>query len=178
MESSEKEKKKSRILIIILLLIALIALGFGIWAMWFRAPAVLDPDYAAKEPDSNAEQIEGDDGGEKLDAPEGGGAVTLIYSKDVQISLSDSKASFLVGNPSESTEYLVAEIVIQGQVIAQSGAIKPGYRVTELPLSEGAKDILQVGGYDGKIVLYMYNSETDERAILNSEIIVTVTVNE
>lgn len=144
------KKHKTKIIITVLLLIATAALCFGIWAMWFRAPEVLDPDYAAKEPDKNAEQIEGTGG----------------------------KATFLVGNPAESTVYLVAEIVIQDRVIAQSGAIKPGYRLTELELAENAKDILQVGGYDGKIVLYMYNSENDERAILNSEIIVTVTVNE
>ncbi len=170
-------KHKTKIIIAALLLIAIIALCFGIWAMWFKAPPVLDPDYAAKDPEQNAEQIEGT-GGEKLDAPEGGGAMSLIYSKEVDVDLSDGKATFLIGNPAESTVYLVAEIVIQDHVIAQSGAIKPGFRVTELDLADGAKDILQVGGYDGKIVLYMYNSETDERAILNSEIIVTVTVNE
>lgn len=175
MESTNKDK--SKILIVVLLLIAVLALAFGIWAMWFREPEVLSPDYAAKETELNAEQIEGDDS-EKLDAPDGGGAVTLIYGKEVEISLSENKASFLIGNPSESTEYLVAEIVIQDHVIAQSGAIKPGYRVTELELLSDAKDLLTVGGYDGKIVLYMYNGETDERSIVNSEIIVTVTVNE
>lgn len=170
-------KHKTKIIIAALALIAVIALCFGIWAIWFRAPEVLDPDYAAKEPDKNAEQIEGTSG-EKLDAPEGGGAMSLIYGKEVEIDLSDSKATFLIGNPAESTVYLVVEIVIRDHVIAQSGAIKPGYRLTTLKLAEGAKDILQVGGYDGKIVLYMYDAETDERAILNSEIIVTVTVND
>lgn len=172
-----KNRRKNKIIIVILLLIAIIALCFGIWALWFRAPLVLDPDYAAKKPDQNVEQMEESES-EKLDAPEGGGAMSLVYSKDVNISLSDGKATFLVGNPSESTVYLVAEIVIQDQVIAQSGAIKPGYRLTELELVPGATDILQVGGYDGKIVLYMYNSENDERTILNSEISVTATVNE
>ena len=171
-------KKHSTIIIIILLsVIAITALCFGIWAMWFKPAPILEPDYAAKETEANAEQIAGDNG-EKLDAPSGGGAVTLIYGKTVDIDLSENKATFLIGNPSESTEYLVAEIVIQDQVIAQSGAIKPGYRVTELDLAAGAKGMLQVGGYDGKIVLYMYNSDTDERAIVNSEIIVTVTVTE
>lgn len=169
-----RNKHKTKIIIAVLLLIAVLALCFGIWAIWFRAPKVLDPDYAAKEPDKNAEQIEGDNSGEKLEVPDGGGAMSLIYSKEVEISLSDSKATFLVGNPAESTVYLVAEIVIQNRVIAQSGAIKPGYRLTELDLAAGAKDVLQAGGYDGKIVLYMYNSENDERAVLNSEIIVTV----
>lgn len=175
MESLKKHRTK--IIIAILFLVAFAALCFGIWAMCFRAPEVLAPDYAAKEDEPAAEQIE-DTGGEKLEAPEGGGAVTLIYNKTVDISLSGDTAAFLIGNPAESTQYLVAEILIQDQVIAQSGAIKPGYRVTELDLAEGAKDILQVGGYDGKIVLYMYDSETDERAILNSEIIVTITVTE
>lgn len=171
------KRHQTKIIIAILLLISVTALSFGIWAMWFRAPKVLDPDYAAKEAEENAEQIE-ESSGEKLEAPEGGGAMSLIYNKKVDIDLSEGKADFLIGNPAESTVYLVAEIVIQDQVIAQSGAIKPGYRVTELELAAGAKDILQAGGYDGKIVLYMYNSENDERAILNSEIIVDVTISE
>lgn len=172
------KKNKTTIIICVLALIAILAVGFGIWALMDKQPTVLDPDYAAKDPDQNAEQIEGNEGGEKLDAPSGGGAVTLVYAKTVDIDLSDNKATFLVGNPAESNQYLVAEIVIQDQVIAQSGAIKPGYRVTELDLAAGAKDMLQAGGYDGKIVLYMYDEETDERSIVNSEIIVTVTVAE
>lgn len=171
------KKNKTTIIICVLALIAILAVGFGIWALLDKEPPVLEPDYAAKNPDQNAEQIEGDEG-EKLDAPTGGGAVTLIYAKTVDIDLSDNKATFLVGNPAESNQYLVAEIVIQDQVIAQSGAIKPGYRVTELDLAAGAKEMLQAGGYDGKIVLYMYDEETDERSIVNSEIIVTVTVAE
>ena len=177
METNSKNKK-TKIMIASLLVIAILALCFGIWVMWFRPAPVLNPDYAAKDPEENAEQMEGEEGGEKLDAPSGGGAVTLIYGKTVDIDLSENKATFLIVNPTESTEYLVAEIVIQNQVFAQSGAIKPGYRVTELDLVEGATEMLREGGYDGKIVLYMYNSETDERAILNSEILVTVTVSE
>lgn len=166
-----------QIVIAVLLIVAVAAMSFGVWAIWFREPEVLDPDYAAKEPEKNAEQIE-DTGGEKLDAPEGGGALSLIYAKEVGVDLSDGKLSMLVGNPAESTVYIVAEVVIQGHVIAQSGAIEPGFRVTELSLADGAKEILRVGGYDGKIVIYMYDSETDAKQIVNSEILVNITVSE
>ena len=177
METERRSNSGTRLLILVLILIALLALIFGIWAMWFRPAPTLNPDYAAKDTEANAEQIE-DDGQSKLDSPSGGGAVTLIYAREVDVSLTDGTVRFLIGNPAESTEYLIAQIVIQDHVIAQSGAIRPGYRVTELPLEASAAPLLQSGGYDGKIVLYMYDEETDERAMVNSEIIVTVSVHE
>ena len=75
--------KGKKILIPVLLLITLIAIGVTIWALCFRDTApVLAPDYAPVEEESNAQAIE-DDSGEKLEAEEGGGAVSLTYSNEV-----------------------------------------------------------------------------------------------
>lgn len=72
--------KGKKILIPVLLLITLIAIGVTIWALCFRDTApVLAPDYAPVEEESNAQAIE-DDSDEKLEAEEGGGAVSLTYS--------------------------------------------------------------------------------------------------
>ena len=94
--------KGKKILIPVLLLITLIAIGVTIWALCFRDTApVLAPDYAPVEEESNAQAIE-DDSGEKLEAEEGGGAVSLTYSNEVTIDLSDKAASLVFANPGKS----------------------------------------------------------------------------
>ena len=103
--------KGKKILIPVLLLITLIAIGVTIWALCFRDTApVLAPDYAPVEEESNAQAIE-DDSGEKLEAEEGGGAVSLTYSNEVTIDLSDKAASLVTGrknssNPADMTANL------------------------------------------------------------------------
>ena len=104
--------KGKKILIPVLLLITLIAIGVTIWALCFRDTApVLAPDYAPEEEESNAQAIE-DDSGEKLETEEGGGAVSLTYSNEVTIDLSDKAASLVFANPGKSVQDMVVQIVI------------------------------------------------------------------
>ena len=77
------------------------------------------------EEESNAQAIE-DDSGEKLEAEEGGGAVSLTYSNEVTIDLSDKAASLVFANPGKSVQDMVVQIVIDDTVIVQSGTLKPG----------------------------------------------------
>ncbi len=169
-------EKKRNVLIVLLLLITLIAIGVTVWALFFREPTVtLAPDYAPQEMEANAETIPGDSG-EKLDQPEGGGSVSLTYSKELTIDLSDKKASLLFANPGKSNQDMVVQVVIQDTVIIQSGLLTPGNQVTALDLLEGAEKQLAEGGYDGKFVVLYYNPDTGEKAILNTEIPLSITV--
>ncbi len=167
-----------KILLIILILITVIAVGITVWAVWFRKPAtVLTPDYAPQETEQNVEKIEGDES-EKLEAPEGGGAVSLIYTKEVSIDLSEKQATLLFGNPGKSNQDMVVQLVIQDEIIVQSGLITPGNQVKSLDLLDGAEKKLRAGGYDGKLVVLYYNQENGEKAVINTEILVTITVAE
>lgn len=180
---AEYEKKKKRkkiwILILLLLLVTAIAIGVTVWVLFFRQPAVsvLAPDYAPQEIEQNAESIPGGTSS-KLDAPEGGGSVNLMFQDKVNIDLSDNAATLYYGNPSESTQDVLLQIVIQDTLIAQSGRIVPGNQVKKLDLADGAKKTLQPGGYDGKLVLSFYNPDTGEKATVNTEIPVKITVAE
>lgn len=188
-ENTEKKnsEKKTRIIIIILIVIALIAIGVTVWAVFIResgeaAPAdsssaALSPDYAPKQLEPNAEPM-GDEGDEKMSQPEGGGAVSLTYSKDVSIDLSDKTCSLLFGNPTKSNQDMVVQIVIQDEVIVESGRLEPGNQVTKLDVSDEAAAKLTAGGYDGKIAVLYYQQDTGEKAIVNTEIPVTVEVSE
>lgn len=170
------QKAKSNLLIPILLVITAIAICVTLWAVFFRDTGpVLAPDYAPQEEEQHAETIPGDQE-EKLDTPEGGGSVSLTYSRDVEISLSGKTASLYFANPGKSNQDMVLQIVIQDQVIVQSGTLKPGNQVTTLSLIDGMAKKLSVGTYEGNFSVLYYHPETGEKAIVNTEIPVTITV--
>lgn len=170
-------EKRQKIIIIILVLLLLVTAGITVWAVFFRdTTPVLAPDYAPQETEGNAETIEGDSGGEKLPQQQGGGAVSLTYSTEVKIDLSDNAARLYFANPSRSNQNMMLQIVIQDVVLVQSGLLTPGHQVTKLDLFDNAR--LSGGIYEGKFVVLYYNQDTGEKAMINTEIPVTITVEE
>lgn len=176
----QKEKKKDKqhkILILLLLLLLILSLCMTIWALFFRESVpVLAPDYAP-EIESSAKQLDSDSS-TKLEAPPGGGAVSLTYSKDVSVNLSDKKIDLMFANPAKSTADMVLQLVIKDTVIMQSGRLLPGNKVTSLDLLDDAANQLAAGGYDGKFVVLYYDQQSGEKAMIHTEIPVTVTVTE
>ena len=158
-------------------LISVAAITTTVWAVWLREAPMLDPDYAAKETDKGAEKIEGSEGtGES--GTMAGGKVNLIYSDEITVYLSNGTAELLVGNSAKSKHNIVAELVIRDKVILQTGAVKPGYRIVDAELEQGAAEILQSGIYNGTLKLYMYDIGTNEREMLSADIAVKVSVKE
>lgn len=182
-ENEERKKgalilgKKEKIFLIIIALITVAAIAVTVWALFFRKPddSGLTPDYAPPETESNAESMPGNDK-DKLDAPSGGGAVSISYTKNVLIDISEEKAVLNFGNPGESTQDMLVQIVIQDTILVQSGRLTPGHKVSQLDLLEGAAKKLKAGGYEGKIVVLFYDQESGEKAMLNAEIPVTINV--
>lgn len=175
-QTENKNQKRTTIIIVILALITVAALCVTMWALFFReANVVLAPDYAPQEEEIHAQPIP-NDSGEKMEAAEGGGAVGLTYATDVTIDLSTEQATLMFANPGKSTQDMVVQVVIQDTVLVQSGRLTPGKQVTTLDLLDGATKKLSVGGYEGKFVILYYDMETGEKAIVNTEIPVTVSV--
>lgn len=71
---------------------------------------------------------------------------------------------------------MVIQIVVQDTVILQSGTLKPGYQVGSLDLLEGAEKQLVPGGYEGKFVVLYYDQTSGEKAMVNTEIPITINV--
>jgi len=170
------KKNKTTLLIILLVLITLSAVCVTVWALFFRdsGPA-LAPDYAPQEMEQHAEAIP-NDSGEKMDNPEGGGSVSLTYSNKVTIDLSDKAAALYFANPGKSNQDMVIQITIQDTVIVQSGTLTPGQQVKLLDLLEGAEKQLSAGGYEGKFVVLYYDQTSGEKAMVNTEIPITINV--
>ena len=76
----------------------------------------------------------------------------------------------------KSTHDIVLQIIIRDNVIAQSGSIAPGNQIKSLDLAENTDDILTKGEYDGKFMVYYYDKQNGEKAVLNTEIPVNISV--
>ena len=177
------QDKKTQIIVTALFLITLIAVAVTIWALFFRKTTpVLTPDYAPQETETHAEPIPGDSDNEKMETTSGGGAVSMVYQKEVQISLASQTASLMFQNPSKSVNDIVLQLVITAwefkcavghdcteTVIAQSGTLQPGYKVETLDLIQGAASLSE-GTYTGKFNVLYYDPDTGEKAVLNSTI--------
>lgn len=164
--------------IIISVLIAVIVFLLFICAFLFltrgEAP-VLSPDIAPSKTDKYAEPM--DDGSQgTMESPDGGGAASLAYTKNVAINLSTEKARMMFGNPSRSNQDIIVQVIIQDTVIAQSGLITPGNKVTTLDLVPKIKSSLSEGTYIGKYLVLFYDRETGEKEIVTTEIAVNITV--
>ena len=175
-EKDKRQKKYLLLVLLLLLLITLLASCTTIWALFFRdSGPTLAPDYAPQEMEQHAETIP-DDSGEKLEKPEGGGSVSLTYSNKVTIDLSDKAASLYFANPGKSNQDMLIQIAIQDTVIVQSGTLVPGQQVKLLDLLEGAEEMMQPGGYEGKFVVLYYDPDSGEKAMVNTEIPITINV--
>ena len=173
---SSSNKKKTWAIVVLSVFLA-VTIGVSVWALFFRnsnSAPVLAPDYAPQEEDKNAEPFEGDVEGEKLEQPQGGGAVNLTYSKEVGVDLSDRIIHLMFANPKRSNQNMIVQVKIQDTVAAQSGLITPGHQLTRLDLFDNIS--LSAGDYKGALVVLYYQNETGEKATLTTEIPVTINI--
>ena len=70
----------------------------------------------------------------------------------------------------------VGVVDIGGDLAVQSGRIEPGNQVTELDLTEDGAALLQPGGYEGHFLVSYYDRLSGEKALVSTEIPITVTV--
>ena len=178
--NQDKKLNKTTIIIAILAVITVAALCVTMWALFLREPddsnkVILAPDYAPQNKEENAETIP-DDTSDKMENPEGGGAVSLTYSNKVTIDISDKAAALYFANHGKSNQDMVIQIAIRDTVILQSGTLCPGNQVKLLNLLEGAEEMLQPGGYEGKFIVLYYDQTSGEKSMVNTEIPITINV--
>ena len=173
---------KKNLLILALALIALTSLTVTIIVLTRNNEEVMEeiidplaiPAFAPGAADLNARQD--DESDEKLEAPIGGGAVTLTYAGQVNIDLSKAEASFTFKNPARSTQDLILQLVIlhgdEQIVVAQSGLVPAGYSLSVMPVQRVS--LLGEGLYKGQYNVLFYDPETKERAAVNAVIPVDI----
>ena len=172
-ERVEKKESKGKI-VIFLILIILVCVGIIVYLVFFKEPKYVD--YAPGKEDENIVLIP--NSGDKMNKSEGGGAVSLSYSNKVNIDLKSGQVSVNFKNPSRSTQSMVLQVIIKQNdnevVIAESNRIPPSYAIYELDLKENIT--FSKGEYEGIFNIMYYDEETDEKAIVNTNIPIKITV--
>lgn len=130
---------------------------------------VVVPESAPVETEPNVETIPGDTQPSTTN-PSNGGSVSLSYSNQVTIDLSRKTATLYFANPIRSNQDIILQIVVAGEVIAQSGLIPAGCQVTRLSLTPDVTSKIGTGAYSGKFVIYYYDQQTGNKAAVNTEI--------
>ncbi len=174
----KKDSNWQKVMIGVLTVIAITAVAITIATLSANAKPVIAPEFAPQQTDENAQALVSESDTDKMDHEEGGGAVSLTYSNEVTINLDSNEIKLLFQNPSRSTQDVVLQlIVVSGDtevVIAQSEKLPPGYMLQTMGLLDTAT--LSAGTYAGRFNVLYYNPETGERAIVNTNIPITITV--
>ena len=176
--------RNRRIVLVIVAAVLLITVNVTIWAIFFRNTApVLAPDHAPQKTEEYATPVEEEEPEEKMQAPQGGGAVSMVYQKSVTINLNENMAYMMFQNPAKSVNDLVVQLVVVSKdgnetVIAQSGKLSPGYGIEQLELIKGAAE-LSPGEYTGRYNILYYDPDSGEKSVVNGNIEgVEITVND
>lgn len=166
--------KTRNMIIVALSVLIVLCIGVTIWALFFRGSDPITPDYPPQGTEGNQKPIEGDTGN-KIDSPEGGGAINVTYGTNATVSLSEKKVTLYYANPNASNQNVAILIMIDDMVVAKSDLITPGNEITELVLEDYAASKLQEGGYNAELLVRAYNDD-GEKAMVDTKGEITLTV--
>ncbi len=167
-------KKTNKIILIIASILFVTLIFTGCSCGGIQTP----PDYPEIPVDTNSETYDETDAElPKLEKHDGGGAAGLTYRTEATVYTSSGTVSFYFVNPNFSIDNVLVKIYADGFRIAETGILVPGTKITTLPLNDvGLRTMKNAGDFEGKFVIEFYNSETNEKSVLNTEIPITVKV--
>ena len=165
-----KQQSGQKIVIFVLLAAVVVSLCVTGWALFLR-PAPKLTDYEPGELEPNA--IVDTSASESARSSTGsGGFASIEYAKEVRIDREKGTAQIYYANPSNSINSVAIQLILMDSegreaILGQSGLLMPGTRLEELQLDDAS---CKPGSYGGKYILTFYDSETSEKAILNTVI--------
>jgi hypothetical protein len=109
---------------------------------------------------------------------DGSGTVSMSFTKYVTVDISEKKAYLSFANPSESTQDMQVQLVLDEKVLAQNDKLTPGSKISQMTLIEGVEKDLEAGRYEGKLAISFLNRDSGKRSVLNATIEVTIRVQE
>lgn len=169
---------KRNIVIIILSILIVLCIGVTIWALFLRDGGDdqgITPDYPPQGVENGQTPIDGDDS-DKMESPEGGGAINVTYGTSATVDLSQGTVAIYYANPNASNQNVAVLVMVDDLVVAKSDLITPGNQVTELVLEEYAGTKLQAGGYNAELVVRAYDPQTGEKAMVDTKGEIQLTV--
>lgn len=168
--------KKVICAILALVSVASASVAITVWVMGKQKQEPLtSPVYTTIPEEVYAQTIPGDSS-EKMESESGGGSVNLTYSDQVRVSTGEKLAHLMFANPGRSNQNLTVQVLVNGEVIAQSGLLVSGHKIEMLALQDGVASRLSIGEYSGSFLIQYYDPNTGAQAYVTTEIPVTITV--
>ena len=164
----------SPILLIIAAALVFLCIG-GVGYLTILTAMDTGKEYATIEVDPGQEKVKEEKNVEK----NGSNSVSFTFNKNVVISKSNGACILDFVNPSSDSNKIVIELQIVNRAgervtIATSKAILPGYKLEALQLSDSAYDVLTGTETKGYVVLVPYDSKTEAKALVQTELPVSI----
>lgn len=108
-------------------------------------------------------------------------SLSLSFESDINIDLTNKKITFKYEHSKKSYDNIVLTLIINGNEIFKTDKIEPGTTITELDLSEEAKNLLLQNAINeclGTLRFTSYNIATNEKLTGEPEFMVTVKIKE
>lgn len=177
MKNEEKDKKR-KLLIILLIIGMVICIGITVWALFFRDSGSTENDYKPQGIEINQTPIDGDNS-DKLESPDGGGAINVTYGTNATASLSKKTLTFYYANPNASNQNVSILIQVDGLTVAKSDLITPGNELNSLTLDEKAATFLEKDKmYNAELTVRAYDPDSGEKAMVDTKGEIELTVTE
>ncbi len=134
-----------------------------------------DKEYVAIEADDSQQKSDEDDDEVKGDSH----SVSFSLMQNVSVSRSTGLVEISLANPSSNANKLVAELLVEDSsgnyvVIARSGAILPGYEISQMKLTDEASAV-SLGKSEGVVQLVPYDEKTEAKGMVELEMPVNIT---
>lgn len=170
----EQKRTVSPILLIIAAALVFLCIG-GVGYLTILTAMDTGKEYATIEVDPGQEKVKEEKNVEK----NGSNSVSFTFNKNVVISKSNGACILDFVNPSSDSNKIVIELQIVNRAgervtIATSKAILPGYKLEALQLSDSAYDVLTGTETKGYVVLVPYDSKTEAKALVQTELPVSI----
>lgn len=160
---------------ILLILCILLFCTYGVYyTYYYEKPQY---EYNMKEEEDDKEKIE-------MQTPEvtqspapeddSKGYVEIAASPEVTIHLDDKTADVFFQNPTATNQDIALQLYVEDSLVAETDILPPGYQVSILRNLDTST--LETGSCTGKFVIQVYDPETGEKQIVNSELEVNVMV--
>lgn len=165
-----KDNDKLVLKLIFILLIIVAIVGVSSFNSVFKKTSYLTevPDIIPElHPYATNISMQNDDNSE-MEIPNQGGGAVVICSSSATVHQSNKIVDFYYKNTSRSKSTVVLQLLINGQVIAQSGAIPPGYQTLVIDLNPDID--LEEGNQNGVLIISFYNIDTRKKESVNSKI--------
>ncbi len=154
----------------------LVAVG-TIMFMAIPAAEAVNQTYAPIDSDTNQIRIDDEEAPENM----GANMLSFRFNETLHVDANTGNVVLDFKNPSYATTKLVVTLEADNgdgsrTVMAESGAVEPGYGLYYLTLNDAGYDLINSGVREAYIVLTPYSTSDDDKSMVDTTLPVTITI--